>query len=177
MRTFLLHLINYLTREWIMFIPFHAVRIFFLRMQLAKLGEGTNFLMGIEIRVPKNVTIGDHCVINTRVLLDGRGGQIRIGNNVDIAHEAIIWTLEHDPQDDHYTAKGKNVVIDDYVWIASRATILPGVTIGRGAVIACNSVVTKDVPPMAIAAGVPAKIIGTRTSKLDYTLLHAPWFE
>lgn len=177
MRTFLLHCINYLTREWIMFIPFHAVRKFFLRPQLGKLGKGSSFLMGVEFRNPKNILIGDHCVINTRVLLDGRGGQIIIGNNVDIAHEAIIWTLQHDPQDDHYKARGNKVVIEDFAWIASRCTLLPGVTIGRGAVVACNSVVTKDVPPMAIVAGVPAKIIGTRNSSLEYTLLHAPWFE
>lgn len=177
MRNFLAYLFNYLMREWIMFIPFHAVRRFFLRRQLCSLGSGSSFLLGVEIRTPRNVAIGNNCVINTRVLLDGRGGKISIGNNVDIAHEAVIWTLEHDPQDDHYTAKGAGVIVEDYAWIASRATILPGITIGRGAVVACNSVVTKDVPAMAIVAGVPAKIIGQRNSKLDYTLHHSPWFE
>lgn len=58
-----------------------------------------------------------------------------------------------------------------------RVTILPGVTIGRGAVVASNSVVTKDVPSMSIVAGIPAKIISERKSKLKYTLLHRPWFE
>jgi len=177
MRTFLVYLRNYFMREWIMFIPFHAVRNFFMKRQLGKMGSGTSFLMGVETRTPRNIFIGDHCVINTRVLLDGRGGKIQIGNNVDIAHEAIIWTLEHDPHSNAYDTKGSDVVVEDYAWIASRATILPGITIGRGAIVACNSVVTRDVPSMAIVAGIPAKIIGERTSKLQYTLKHAPWFE
>ena len=68
-------------------------------------------------------------------------------------------------------------VIEDYVWIASRATILPGVKIGRGAVIASCAVVTKDVPPLAIVAGVPAKIIGWRKNNMDYKLGKGPWFQ
>lgn len=51
-------------------------------------------------------------------------------------------------------------MIENYVWLASRVTVLPGVTIGRGAVVAAGAVVTKDVPPLAIVGGVPAKIIG-----------------
>jgi maltose O-acetyltransferase len=99
-----------------------------------------------------------------------------IGNNVDIAQETNIWTLEHDIHDDYHRDKGGDVIIEDYVWIASRVTILPGVTIGRGAVIAANAVVTKDVPSMAVAGGVPARVIGERKSKLRYTNKYAPWF-
>lgn len=146
-------------------------------MALKKIGENCDFLMRIEIRNGRNISIGNHCVINNDVLLDGRGGQLIIGNNVDIAQETNIWTLEHDVHDDDHKSKGADVVIEDYVWIASRATILPGVRIGRGAVIASNSVVTKDVPSMAIVGGVPAKVIGERKNKLAYKPGHAPWFE
>ena len=66
--------------------------------------------------------------------------------------------------------KGGNIVIDDYVWIASRATILPNVHIGRGAVIATGAVVTKDVPPLAIVGGVPARIIKYRQDCMEYKL-------
>ena len=132
--------------------------------------------MGVEFRKAKNITIGYNSVINKKVLLDGRGGQLIIGNNVDIAQETNIWTLEHDVHDDYHTDKGGKVTIEDYVWIASRVTILPGVKIGRGAVIAANSVVTKDVRAMAIVGGIPAKIIGERKSKLKYTLNYHPWF-
>jgi len=146
-------------------------------MQLKSIGAQTNFLMGLEIRKGKNISIGNNCVINKKVLLDGRGGQLIIGNNVDIAQETNIWTLEHDVHDDNHKDIGADVIIEDYVWIASRVAILPGVRIGRGAVVASCALVTKDVPPMAIVGGVPAKIIGTRKSALAYTLNYKPWFK
>lgn len=168
---------DYLFHAFIMKTPFHSFRLFFIKRKLAKLGSGSNFLMGVEIRDGKRISVGDHVVVNKRVLLDGRGGTLRIGNNVDIGQETNIWTLEHDPHDDFHKARGADVVIEDFVWITSRVTILPGVTIGRGAVVASGSVVTKDVPPMAIVAGIPAKVIGQRRSELKYTLNYQPWFK
>ena len=146
-------------------------------MQLKSIGGQTNFLMGLEIRKGKNISIGNNCVINKKVLLDGRGGNLIIGNNVDIAQETNIWTLEHDVNDDNHKDIGADVIIEDYVWIASRVTILPGVRIGKGAVVASCALVNKDVPPMAIVGGIPAKIIGTRKSALNYTLKYRPWFK
>jgi acetyltransferase-like isoleucine patch superfamily enzyme len=167
---------DYLFRRFIMYIPFHAIRLFFIRRTLRSIGKHTNFLMGVEFRKGKNISIGNNCVINKKVLLDGRGGKLIIGNNVDIAQETNIWTLEHDVNDDAHKDKGDTVIIEDYAWVASRVTILPGVTIGKGAVIAAGAVVTRDVPSMAIVGGIPAKIIGTRKSALTYTLNHQPWF-
>ena len=66
--------------------------------------------------------------------------------------------------------KGDKVTISDYAWLSSRTTILPGVTIGEGAVVAAGAVVTKDVADHAIVAGVPARVIGTRTANLEYRL-------
>ena len=168
---------NYLFNRVLMYVPFHAARLFFLRIQLAKVGTGSSFLLGCEIRKGRNIRIGNHSVINRKVLLDGRGGLLTIGDNVDIAQETNIWTLEHSVHDDYHRDQGGNVTIEDYVWIASRVTILPGVTIGRWAVVACNAVVTKDVPPMAIVGGIPAKIIGERKSSLLFKKHHQPWFQ
>lgn len=167
----------YTVQEWIMYIPLHFVRLFFIKKLLYSVGNQTNFLMGLEIRKGKNISIGSNCVINKNVLLDGRGGILTIGNNVDIAQETNIWTLEHDVHDDYHKDKGGDVVIEDFAWIASRVTILPGVKIGMGAVVATNSVVTKDVHAMAIVGGIPAKIIGTRQSALKYQLNYQPWFK
>jgi len=85
---------------------------------------------------------------------------IEIGANVRIAPYSIILDSDfHDIKDHFSDGPSKPVIIEDDVWIATRSTILKGVTIGRGAVVAAGSVVTKDVPPYTIVAGVPAKVI------------------
>ena len=133
--------------------------------------------MGFEIRNPRNIEIGDNNVFNRKVMLDGRGGKLIIGNNVDIAQETNIWTLEHDVNDDYHHDKPGDVIIEDYVWVASRVTVLPGVKIGRGAVVAACAVVNSDVNEMDIVGGVPAKVIGKRSSRLLYKKFHRPFFQ
>lgn len=125
--------------------------------------------------MPYNIQIGNHCVINKNVVLDGRG-ELIIGSNVDIAQDSMIWTEQHDQNDDNHKTIVKPVIIEDYVWIASRATILPGVTLFKGCVVATGSVVTKDVPEKNVVAGVPAKTISIRNNKLSYTLNFHPLF-
>lgn len=176
MKEFINRLIRLIT-SWVMYIPFHALRLSYLRLFVQQIGNNSTVCRYVEIRNMKNIYIGHHSVINKNVLLDGRGGEISIGNNVDIAQDTNIWTLEHDFNDDIHGTKGGNVIIEDYVWIASRVTILPNVTIGKGAVVGSCALVTKDVPPMAIVGGVPAKIIGERHNKLTYRLNYRPWFE
>ena len=167
----------YFFNHVLMAIPFHALRLFFLRLRLGKLGRGCSFLLFCEVRKPNQIFVGDHCVFNRGVLLDGRGAKLTIGNNVDMAQESVVWTLGHNIHDDLHGDKGAPVTIEDYAWIGHRAIIMPGVTIGRGAVVAAGAVVTKSVPAMSIAAGVPAQIIGQRKSALSYTKFHRPWFE
>ena len=124
---------------------------------------------------PSGVAIGRNSIIGNDCFLDGRRS-LRIGENVNIGGHVQIFTLEHDPQSPDFGVQGGPVVIDDYVYVASRATILPGVTIGRGAVIAAGAVVTRDVPPFKIYGGVPAREIGDRTEELRYRLdFHLPF--
>jgi len=125
---------------------------------------------------PWNIRLSDRVIINPDCHLDGRGGELLIGENVDIGPWTHIWTLQHNPNDPEHGTKGDPVEIEDHVWIASRVTILPGVTIGRGAVVACGSVVTKDVPEKAIVAGIPAKVIGEHKNPLEYKLNYYPRF-
>src|SRR5260370_30871773 len=169
--------VSYVFNRFLMYIPSCRIRLLFFRLRVAKLGSGVGLLMGVELGNGRNVFMGDRVVIKREVLLDGRGGRLVIGDDVDIAQETNIWTLEHDVHSDTHADKGGDVIIGDHAWIASRVTILPGVRIGSGAVVASNSVVTKDVPPMAIVAGVPAKVIGQRRSRLNYRLHFRPWFE
>jgi acetyltransferase-like isoleucine patch superfamily enzyme len=168
-------LVYFFLNSFVLRFPSRTLRRLVLSKCLGHLGKDSSFLRFVEIRNGRNISIGSHTVINQRVLLDGRGGKLTIGENVDIAQDTNIWTLGHDPHGDYHESKGGNVTIEDYVWIASRVTILPNIIIGRGAVVAANSVVTKSVPAMAIVAGSPAKIVGTRKSKLLYNLDYRPW--
>lgn len=163
--------------SFFMWFHFHCLRYLFLKLFLGKVGKGTIFLRNLDIRKPQNIYIGSNCIINKRTLLDGRGGKLIIGNNVDIAQDVNIWTLEHDINGDDHNSIGNDVYIEDYVWIGARVTIQPGVRIGKGAVIGACALVTKDVPSMAVVGGVPAKIIGERNNKLIYKLNYNPWFE
>lgn len=162
---FVLSFPSYRFRKW-----------FYKKIGGAKIGQDTAILRGIKVIDPWNITIGSNCVINSQVRLDGRG-QLTIGNNVDIATEVNIWTAEHNINDGHHSYVNMPVIIENNVWIASRASILPGVKIGNGAVVACGAIVTKDVPPMAVVGGVPAKVIGYRKGPLDYKLHYFPRFQ
>jgi maltose O-acetyltransferase len=164
----------FILNNLLMNFPLGIFRYVVAKAVLGKVGKKAYFRTGASFTKGKNIEVGAHSFINTNVHLDGRGGKLLIGENVDISPEVNIWTLEHNPHDDYHDTQGGNVVIEDYVWIATRVTILPGVRIGRGAVVAAGSVVTKDVPPMAIVGGVPAKKIGERKSNLKYTLDFRP---
>lgn len=161
----------------VMRIPFGFIRLYFAKSFLKNIGNGCSILRKVSFVNPQNISLGNNVIINKSVLLDGRGACLIIGNNVDIATETNIWTLEHDVNDPKHKESESPVIIEDYVWIASRVTILPGVRIGRGAVIASGAVVTKDVPPMCIYGGVPAKKIGERKNEPSYTLYYRPWFQ
>jgi maltose O-acetyltransferase len=72
--------------------------------------------------------------------------------------------------DSNFCSVSERVIIEDYSWISCRTIILPGVRIGYGSVVCAGAVVTKNVEPYSIVAGVPAKKIGERIKNLDYTL-------
>jgi len=160
----------------IMRIPFFCIRHIWMKLFLKHLGKGNAIKRKVEFRIPSRIYIGNNNCINHNVILDGRG-ELVIGNNVDIAQDVNIWTAQHDYNDDNYSGITGKVVIDDYVWLASRATVLPGVHIHKGAVVASGAVVTKDVPENAIVGGIPARIIGHRNCNLSYKLGKRIWFE
>lgn len=176
---FIKPLIVYLYNAFFAKIPFAVLRVPITRLYV-KLGAKSNVLPNVRILTTalnrEQIRIGANCIINPDCILDGRVGTIEIKDNVDIGRGTWIFTLEHDPHSDYHETKSGNVVIEENVWIASRVTILPGVTIGHGCVIACGSVVTKDIPPMSVAAGIPAKVIGTRKSNLLYKNNYFPYF-
>ena len=151
------------------YVPVHQMRKLFYRICGVKIGKQTAFHWRARFYKPSGLSIGDNSIIGNDAMLDARNG-IKIGDNVSLSMGVWIWTMEHDPQDPFYRAKGGPVVIEDYVWVSCRSVILPGVTIGKGAVVAAGAVVAKDVPAYSIVGGVPAKVIGTRSKDLKYTL-------
>ncbi|MCH5152091.1 MAG: sugar O-acetyltransferase [Clostridiales bacterium] len=108
-----------------------------------------------------NIKVGSHVFINSACCFQDQGG-IEIGDNVQIGHQTVIATLNHDLNPEkRWNMIPAPVKIGNNVWIGSHATILSGVTVGDNAVIAAGAVVTKDVPANTVVAGVPAKVIKT----------------
>ena len=152
------------------YVPSHTWRLFVYRYLLRiKIGKHTSFHWRARFFHPMGIRIGSHSVIGTDVFLDGREG-LCIGDNVNIGPGVWIFTYEHNAQSPTFEGVGGPVVLEDYVWVSSRAMILPKVTIGTGAVVAAGAVVTKDVSPYSIVGGVPAHPIGERNRDLCYQL-------
>lgn len=160
--------IYYLLQDIVMWIPFWPLRWCWLKVFVRHLGRGTYVARNVDIRKPWNVVIGKRCMINKKAMLDGRGEALVLGDNVDIAQEAMVWSLTHDIDSPVHAAVGKRTTVDDYAWIGARAIVLAGVSVGRGAVAGAGAVVTKDVSPMAVVAGNPAKIVKTRDNDLTF---------
>jgi maltose O-acetyltransferase len=156
-------------------LPSRTLRSAYLRCWLLRFGRGSGVQMGCRFLNGRKIDLGERNVINWGCVLDGRKFAIRTGHDVSIGPEATILTLAHDPQSPEFADHGGDVIIGDRVWIAYRAIILPGVTIGEGAVVAAGAVVTRDVEPFAIVAGVPARKVGERSRDLTYQLHFQPF--
>lgn len=156
-------------------VPSHTARTGFLRLFGAEIGKDTAVFRGTTVLGIRSLTIGEACVISFRCLLDARGG-LTIGNNVVVASDTQFITAHHEPNSDDFAAVTTPTSVGDHVWIASRSTILGGVTLGRGAIVGACSLVRKDVASMDIVAGVPAQVRGRRNSSLDYRPKYKPLF-
>ena len=156
-------------------LPSRTIRHTFLKCYLLRFGKGTGVQLGCRFLNGRKVSLGNRNVINFGCLLDGRKYRIVTGDNVSIGPDATILTLGHDPQSPTFDDRGGDVTIGNRVWIGYRAVIMPGVRIGEGAVVAAGAVVTKDVEPFTIVAGVPARPIGTRKEELTYELNYHPF--
>lgn len=128
----------------------------------------------------KNIHLGDNVIIGRGATLMAAESRIIIGNKVMFGPEVMLIAGNHNtsipgkamadvhqkrPEDD------QDIVIEDDVWVGARTTILMGVTVRRGAIIGASSVVTREVPPYAVVAGNPAKIIRFRWTP-DEILAH-----
>ena len=144
---------------------------------------GKNFIAerNVFFNLGQNLSVGDDVFINAGVYLDSKGG-ITLGDYVCLTEDVKIFTHTHS-ESDHAVRTYKPVVIKDFAKIYTRAIILPGVTIGEQAIVASDSMVHHDVPPNAVVAGIPAKIVrerkteGRKGKELDQIWLHNGAFQ
>jgi acetyltransferase-like isoleucine patch superfamily enzyme len=130
--------------------PDNRTRQIFFRMTGVQIGEGTNITPGL--------------VVN-----DGYSGLCSIGQRVSIATNVTLVVdsnpnnsrLDGQPYVKEHLVKTAPVIIEDDVWLGTNAVVLPGVRVGRGAIVGAGAVVTRDVPPFTVVAGVPARAVRT----------------
>ena len=158
----------FLTNCVISIVPIRLIRIIWLKyLMRAKIGKKTYIDLKCYFLQPWKLKVGSFSHINRECFLDSRGS-ITIGDSVSISHRVNLVTGSHDINSKDMKYILAPIVIEDYVFIGVSATVLQGVTIGKGAVVCAGACVTKDVKPYSIVAGIPAKEIGTRNNDLGY---------
>lgn len=160
-------------------LPSRTIREIYYKAIGVSMGQRVVFHFKTEIRSPFKLKIGNGTIIGDNAVLDARETLI-IGNNVNLSSNVSIYTLQHNhrsPEFDCIFDRDLSVHIGDRVWLGSNTEVLPGVKIGEGAVICAGAVVTKDVKPYAVMAGIPAHKVGERPKMLTYEFKgKARWF-
>jgi maltose O-acetyltransferase len=128
-----------------------------------------------EFYAPERIRVGEHCTIGDAAFLDGRSG-LTIGDNVNLGSHVTIYTRQHAVDSPDFAEVGAPVVIKDYAWVSSHSILLPGVTVGEGAVVAAGAVVARSVPAYTVVAGNPARQVRQRSQGLTYELGYAKRF-
>ena len=173
---------------WCLAVVRDRIRAQLLRWRGARIGMRTRVASGGVVHRPWCLTIGEHCQLEHNVFIKAAADSarieigrevfvgfnsefdisqiLRIGNSVLIAPGCFITDHSHRHSASMTIASqgcaSRSVMIEDDVWLGAHVVVLPGVTIGRGAIVAAGAVVTQDVVPMSVVAGVPARLISVR---------------
>jgi acetyltransferase-like isoleucine patch superfamily enzyme len=167
-RKFLVTLYGYLNHQFFLFLNFlpYPIRWFFLKLALKKLGSNVLIDYGCYIRYPWRVSIGNNVSLNRGCIIYASmqvaDAEIILGNNIALGPNVTLFGAGHDASALSLPDTAESIVIKDYVWIGGNSTVLQGVTIGEGAIVAAGSVVTQDVESYSVVAGIPAKKIKKR---------------
>lgn len=132
------------------------------------IGTGSTIFMNCKFDCAGGLFIGKNTVVNANCRLDSRG-VLEIGNNVSVSEDVFFLTADHNEDLIGVYDRTKKICIEDFVWIGTRAMVLPGVTLEKGVVVAAGAIVTRSVKSLNIVAGIPAKIINTRPENFNYT--------
>jgi maltose O-acetyltransferase len=185
-KTLIVRVLGYVTNHLVAHLPSYRLRHAWYRRVLGlTLARSCGIYMGcfLWFNGPGEVRRNGSCIgartrINRSCCLDLRG-PLQIGHDVSVSPEVMILTAQHRHDLPGFAFETKPVVIEDHVWIGSRAVILPGTSLGRGAVVAAGAVVSGRVAPMTVVAGVPARPLRLRPEQsIDYVLDYPlPLFE
>jgi len=152
----------YICNNIISHFPSVTVRMFFYRKVMGfKIGKGSYIFLNCRFDSTQRLTMGYSSVINAGCRIDTRGNVV-IGNNVSISEDVILLTADHDMDTPDFAGRNRNIRIDDFAWIGTRAIIMPDIVVGEGAVVAAGSLVSKNVLSYSVVGGVPAKHIKER---------------
>lgn len=158
------------------YVPSYSLRRFVLRRVFrVRMGCNVYVHMGVKFLKPWGVVIGNDVNIQLGCFIDGRGGLV-ICDNVDITIGVKILTQQHDLQDSKYTTVSRAVYINSNCVIGSFALLMPGVTIGEGAVVGAGSVVSRSIPEWSIAVGNPCLVKRQRNREIDYKVGYLRFF-
>lgn len=135
-----------------------------LRLWGAKIGRRCAVAASAHIWAPWNLEVGDYVAIGPRADIYNVD-KIIMGSNITVSQGSYLCAASHDIRQLKKPLKTSPIKLEDSTWIGARAIVLPGVTIGEGAVVAAGAVVTKDVEPWTVVGGNPAKFIKKRELK------------
>jgi galactoside O-acetyltransferase len=134
-----------------------------------RIGEGTSIMSGSYLYAhdSSNLVIGSHCSFNHNVMLGAAGGEIIIGNNVLIGPNVVLRASDHVFTSTEIPIRSQGhrpgrILIGDDVWLAANVVVTSNVSIGSGCVVGAGSIVTRDLPPMSVCVGNPARPISSR---------------
>lgn len=128
------------------------------RFQLQWHGQRVMLSAGVKVICPERITMGNDVLIANRCWIQAAGG-LTVGSRVMLGPNVQILTSNHDIET--LLTVNAPIVLEDEVWIGAGATVLPGVRVGRGAVVAAGAVVNRDVPEFSVVGGIPARVLKT----------------
>ncbi len=154
-------------KGWLYLFAFITGGSYVRKAKLKHLGHRTKISPTVFFKYPEMIQIGDDSFINHLCSVwASPGGPITIGSNVLLGPCTSIFSSNHGIAREqlirNQPGQDAPIVIGDDVWLGANVVVTPGVSIGDGAVVGAGAVVTRDLPPMSISAGVPARIIGYR---------------
>lgn len=148
-------------RSW---LPGAAHRRWLLRLFGAQIGSKVDIKPGVRVKFPWKLKIGDHSWIGEDAWIDNLA-EVQIGANCCVSQGAYLCTGNHDWRKPAFDLVVKPIHIEDGAWVAARAVVAPGITIGEGAVLALGSVATRDLLPGTVYRGCPAIAVHSRKSR------------